>query len=278
MAYITVGHENSTDIDLYYEDHGAGQPIVLVHGYPLSSASWEKQIPALLGAGYRVIAYDRRGAGKSSKPTVGYDYDTFAADLKVIIDTLELKDVVLMGFSMGTGELGRYIGNYGSDNIAKAVFLAPLEPFMIKTDDHPIGLDPSVYAGAHQAAQTDRFAHYAGFAADFLNVDVLLGTEFVSEQVVQNVIDDATQMSGFATTASILTWSTDFRDDVAKFDLPILIVQGTADRVLPIDFGGRQLHSVLPEADYVEIEGAPHAMGWTHAPQLNAAVVSFLAK
>lgn len=277
MPHITVGTQNSTDVNLFYEDHGAGQPLVLIHGYPLNGRSWEKQLPALLDAGYRVIAYDRRGFGNSSHPTSGYDYDTFADDLKVVIDTLGLTDVILVGFSMGTGEVGRYVGRYGTSGLSKLVFLAPLEPFLIKTGNHEVGLDPSVFAGVHDAATKDRFAHYAAFASDFYNTDVYLGDR-VSEYVVQHAINDASQSSAYATLHSIEAWSTDFREDITKIDIPTLIAQGVEDRILPIDIAGREFHKALPHADYVEIPGAPHGMQWTHAEELNKVLLDFLSK
>src|SRR5688500_9014293 len=175
MSYITVGTENSTNIDLYYEDHGTGQPVVLIHGYPLDGHSWEQQTAALLDAGYRVITYDRRGFGQSSQPTTGYDYDTFAADLKTVLDTLDLRDVILVGFSMGTGEVGRYLGTYGSERVAKAAFLASLEPFLLQTDDNPTGVPQEVFDGSETAATADRFAWFDDFYQNFYNLDDTLG-------------------------------------------------------------------------------------------------------
>ena len=152
MPFITVGQENTTDIELYYEDHGTGQPVVLIHGFPLDGHSWEKQSAALLAAGHRVITYDRRGFGRSSQPTVGYDYDTFAADLNTVLEKLDLRDAVLVGFSMGTGEVGRYLGTYGSARIAKAAFLGSLEPCLVKSDDNPGGAAPAPVPSLHSAA------------------------------------------------------------------------------------------------------------------------------
>src|SRR3954462_8153409 len=163
MPYITVAQQNSTAIDLYYEDHGDGQPVVLIHGFPLDGHSWEKQTAALLDAGYRVITYDRRGFGKSSQPTEGYDYDTFAADLKTILETLDLNDAVLVGFSMGTGEVARYLGTYGSARVAKAVFLGSLEPYLLQADDNPTGVPQSVFDGLAEAVKADRYAFFTEF-------------------------------------------------------------------------------------------------------------------
>ncbi|MFE6964897.1 alpha/beta fold hydrolase [Agromyces sp. NPDC057679] len=277
MSYITVGTENSQNIDLYYEDHGSGQPVVLIHGYPLSGASWEKQSAALLQAGYRVITYDRRGFGKSSQPTTGYDYDTFAHDLKVVLETLDLRDVVLVGFSMGTGELGRYLGAYGGERIAKAAFLASLEPFLLQTDDNPTGVPAEVFAGIEAAAKADRYAWFDDFFQNFYNLDETLGSR-ISEAAVRGSWNTAASASWFASSAVVQSWLTDFRDDIAKVEVPSLILHGTADRILPIDATAREFVKRLPSADYVEIEGAPHGLLWTHADEVTEALLAFLAK
>ncbi|RWZ51186.1 alpha/beta hydrolase [Labedella phragmitis] len=277
MGYITVGTENSTDIELYYEDHGTGQAVLLIHGYPLDGASWEKQTAALLSAGYRVITYDRRGFGKSSKVTTGYDYDTFAADLDTVLTTLDLQDVVLVGFSMGTGELGRYLGTYGSERIAKAAFLGSLEPFLLKTDDNPTGVPQEVFDGLLEAATADRYAFFTDFFTNFYNEDENIPSRLSDEASHASWIT-AIGSSPFAATAAQPTWLTDFRADVAKIDIPTLIVHGTADRILPIDSTGRVFAKLVPSADYVEIEGAPHGMLWTHGAEVNEALLAFLAK
>lgn len=277
MPYITVGKENTTDIDIYYEDHGSGQPVVLIHGYPLDGHSWERQVPALLDAGYRVITYDRRGFGRSSQPTVGYDYDTFAADLDMLLSTLALNEVVLVGFSMGTGEVGRYLGNYGSARVSKAVFLASLEPFLLKTDDNPTGVDRSVFDGILDAVKKDRYAYFTDFYRNFYNTDENLGSR-LSEEVLRANWNVAAGSSFVASVAAVPTWVTDFRADVAKVDVPALIVHGTADRILPIDSTGRPFHRLLPHAEYVEVEGAPHGLIWTHAEQVTNALLAFLRR
>ncbi len=277
MPYITVGQENGTDIELYYEDHGSGRPIVLIHGYPLDGHSWEKQIPALLEAGNRVITYDRRGFGRSSQPTTGYDYDTFAADLDALMRELDLLDTVLVGFSMGTGEVGRYLGTYGSRRVAKAVFLASLEPFLLKTDDNPTGVDQSVFDGILEAVKKDRYAYFTSFYEAFYNLDETLGSR-ISEEALRNSWNVAAGASAHASIAAVPTWITDFRADVAKVDVPTLILHGTADRILPIDATGRPFHALLPTAEYVEIEGAPHGLLWTHAEEVTAALIAFLGK
>ncbi|CAL9449608.1 alpha/beta hydrolase [Streptomyces sp. DH-12] len=277
MPFITVGQENSTTIDLYYEDHGTGQPVVLIHGYPLDGHSWEKQTAALLAAGYRVITYDRRGFGQSSQPTTGYDYDTFAADLNTVMETLDLRDAVLVGFSMGTGEVGRYLGTYGSERVAKAAFLASLEPYLLKTDDNPEGVDAAVFEGIEKAVTADRYAYFTAFYQDFYNLDENLGTR-ISEEALRNSWNVAAGSSPYASIAAVATWTTDFRADVAKVDVPALILHGTADRILPIESTGEPFHRALPQAEYVVIEGAPHGLLWTHAQEVTDALLAFLAK
>ena len=279
MSVITVGTENSTSIDLYYEDHGSGQPVVLIHGYPLSGASWAPQTNALLEAGYRVITYDRRGFGKSSQPSEGYNYDTFAADLDIVLTTLDLTDVLLVGFSMGTGEVGRYTATYGTDRLAKIAFLAPIEPFLLKTDDNPTGLPQEVFDGIVASAKADPYAHYTGFYSDFYNLDENLGTR-VSPEVVTASWNVATNSSLIAAWAVVPAWHEDFREDIEKIrasGIRSLIMQGTLDRNLPIDATGRAFHKAFPESDYVEIVGGPHGFGWTHAEEVNKHLLSYLA-
>ncbi|MGW7446267.1 alpha/beta fold hydrolase [Kitasatospora sp. NPDC054795] len=277
MPYITVGQENSTPIDLYYEDHGSGQPVVLIHGFPLDGHSWERQSAALLDAGHRVITYDRRGFGQSSQPTTGYDYDTFAADLHTLLETLDLRDAVLVGFSMGTGEVARYVSRYGSGRIAKAAFLGSLEPCLLKTDDNPEGAGPKdFFDGIVAAVKADRYAYYTAFYRDFYNLDENLGSR-ISEEAVRNSWNVAASGGFFAAAAAPSTWYTDFRADIPRIDVPALILHGTADRILPIDSTGRPFHRALPSAEYVEVEGAPHGLLWTHAEEVNAALLAFLA-
>ncbi|MET4584073.1 non-heme chloroperoxidase [Conyzicola nivalis] len=280
MSVITVGQENSTSIELHYEDHGSGQPVVLIHGYPLDGTSWERQQRELLAAGYRVITYDRRGFGKSSQPTVGYDYDTFAADLDTVLTTLDLTDVVLVGFSMGTGEVGRYVSTYGTDRVAKVAFLAPLEPFLVHTDDNPTGVPQSVFDGIEATAKADRFAWFTGFYQDFYNLDQNLGSR-ISQEAVTASWNTATSSAPIASYAVVSSWIEDFRGDVAKVrasGVTSIIVQGTEDRILPIDSTGRVFHEAFPESEYVEIEGAPHGFLWTHADEVNEVLLAFLAK
>jgi pimeloyl-ACP methyl ester carboxylesterase len=276
MPYITVGQENSTSIDLYYEDHGTGRPVVLIHGFPLDGHSWERQAAALLDAGHRVITYDRRGFGRSSQPTTGYDYDTFAGDLNTVMETLDLKDAVLAGFSMGTGEVARYVSAYGTARVAKAAFLGGLPPFLLKTDDNPAGAAPKeFFDGVIAAVKADRYAYYSDFYKDFYNLDENLGTR-ISDEAVRNSWNVAAAGGFFAAAAAPATWYTDFRADIPAIDVPALILHGTADRILPIDATARAFHRLLPAATLVEIEGAPHGLLWTHATEVNQALLDFI--
>ncbi|HUQ59337.1 alpha/beta hydrolase [Lentzea sp.] len=278
MGRIKVGTENSTDVELHYEDKGEGRPVVLIHGYPLDGNSWEGQVPALLAAGNRVITYDRRGFGKSSQPATGYDYDTFAADLNTLVETLDLHDAVLVGFSMGTGEVARYLSTYGSARVAKAVFLASLEPFLLVTDDNPDGAAPaSFFQGVSDAVKKDRYAFFTSFYNDFFNLDENLGTR-VSEEAVRNAWNVAASAGAIASAAAPLTWPTDFRADIPRVDVPTLIVHGTADRTLPIDATGRRFAKALPTARYVEIDGAPHGLLTTHTAEVNEVLLDFLSR
>ncbi|MGM1018217.1 MAG: alpha/beta fold hydrolase [Actinomycetota bacterium] len=280
MATITVGTENSTPIELYYEDQGAGQPVVLIHGYPLNGHSWERQTRDLLAQGYRVITYDRRGFGQSSKVGTGYDYDTFAADLNTVLETLDLHDVILVGFSMGTGELARYVGRYGHERVAKLAFLASLEPFLVQRDDNPEGVPQDVFDGIEAAAKGDRYAWYTQFFSNFFNLDENLGSR-ISQEVVTGSWNVATSSAPVAAYAVVSSWIEDFRSDVEAVRAsgkPALILHGTADNILPIDATARRFHKALPEAEYVEVEGAPHGLLWTHADEVNAALRSFLQK
>lgn len=278
MPYITVGQENTSPIELYYEDQGVGRPVVLIHGFPLDGHSWERQTAALLAAGHRVVTYDRRGFGQSSQPTTGYDYDTFAADLNTVLETLDLNDATLVGFSMGTGEVARYLSTYGSGRIAKVAFLASLEPCLLKSDDNPDGVAPKeFFDGVVAAVKADRYAYYTAFFNDFYNLDENLGTR-ISEEALRNSWDTAARGGSFAASAAPATWYTDFRADIPAVDVPALILHGTADRILPAEGTARPFRKALPSADYVEIEGAPHGLLWTHAEEVNTALLAFLAK
>jgi non-heme chloroperoxidase len=277
MPYITVGKENSGEIQLYYEDHGSGDPVVLIHGYPLSGASWEKQVPALLKAGHRVITYDRRGFGKSSQPTTGYNYDTFAADLHKVVTHLKLKNFALVGFSMGGGEVARYIGKYGSKGVNKAVIMGGVPPYLLKTDDNPDGVDGSVFEGIQKAIVADRYAFFTEFFKNFFNTDVFLGKR-ISEQAVQANWNVAASASATASLACVPTWHEDFRKDVARIDVPTLVIHGDADRIVPIHAAGEKTAKLVKGARLATIKDGPHAVNWTHAEEVNAELVRFLGK
>jgi pimeloyl-ACP methyl ester carboxylesterase len=276
MATITVGTEGSTGIELSYEDHGSGRPVVLIHGYPLDGRSWEKQTEALVEAGHRVITYDRRGFGRSSQTMTGYDYDTFAGDLDRVLTELDLRDVVLVGFSMGSGEVARYLGTHGSERVAKAAFLSGLPPFLLRTDDNPAGVPQSVFDGIAEQAKADRYAWYESFFVDFFNTDETLGSR-LSEAALRANWVTAIGSAPVAAYACVPTWLTDFRADLERIDVPSLILHGTADRILPIDATAREFRRRLPGARYVEIDGAPHGLLLTHAAEVNAALIAFIA-
>ncbi len=275
MGSITVGQENSTSIDLYYEDHGAGNPVVLIHGYPLSGASWEKQAAALLAAGYRVITYDRRGFGQSSKPTAGYDYDTFAADLNTLMTQLDLWDVTLAGFSMGGGEVARYLGKYGSARVSKAVFIGAVPPFLLQADDNPEGVPGSVFEGITAASVADRPAFLKAFFQNFYNADLLLGTR-ISEAAIQADWNVAVSASPTAIRECIGTWGTDFRADLAKIDIPTLVIHGDADRTVPLAISGQRTHEAIRGSHLVVIAGGPHGVLSTHPDEVKKALLDFL--
>jgi non-heme chloroperoxidase len=276
MPRITVGTENGAPIEIHYEDHGAGQPVVLVHGYPLNGNSWERQERVLLASGRRVITYDRRGFGRSSQPTAGYDYDTFAADLNALLMHLGLEDIVLGGFSMGTGEVVRYLGTYGSARVRKAVLLGVIPPFLLKTDDNPEGVDRHVFEGIQAAIVSDRYAYFKDFFANFYNTDVLGGTR-ISESAVQGSFIVAVGASPYATYACVETWLTDFRADLPKIDVPTLIVHGTEDRILPYSATAARLPALIEGSKLVTVDDGPHNIAWTHPEEVNRALLDFLS-
>src|SRR5712691_10086886 len=277
MPYVTVGKENSGNIDLYYEDHGTGKPVVLIHGYPLSGASWEKQTAALLAAGHRVITYDRRGFGKSSQPTTGYNYDTFAEDLHKLVSEIGLREFALVGFSMGGGEVARYIGKYGSKGVSKAVFISGVPPYLLKTADNPEGVDGSVFEGIEKAVAADRYAFFTEFFKNFYNLDVLLGKR-VSEQTVQASWNVAAGASATASLACVATWHEDFRKDLARVDVPTLVIHGDADRIVPISASGLPTAKLIKGARLLVVKDGPHCITWTHTDEVNSELVNFLGK
>jgi non-heme chloroperoxidase len=276
MGTITVGAEGSTSIELYYEDHGSGQPVVLIHGYPLNSDSWERQEPELLSAGYRVIRYDRRGFGHSSRPTTGFDYDTFAADLNALLEQLSLEDVVLVGFSMGTGEVIRYLGKYGSARVRKGVLFGAIPPFLLKTADNPEGVDGQVFKGIQAAIVKDRYAYFKDFLDNFYNVDKF-APDRISEQAWQASFNVAAAASPHASYACVDAWLTDFRADLPNIDVPMLVVHGTEDRILPYEATAKRLPGLVANLKLISVEGGPHNIGWTHPEESNRALLEFLA-
>jgi pimeloyl-ACP methyl ester carboxylesterase len=275
MPYVTVGKENSGNIDIHYEDHGSGKPVVLIHGYPLSGQAWEKQEAALLTAGYRVITYDRRGFGQSSRPATGYDYDTFAEDLHKLVTKLELQEFALAGHSMGGGEVARYIGKYGTKNVSKAVIMSGVPPYLLKTSDNPEGIDRSVFEGIKKAIVADRPAYLAQFCAQFYNVDVL-GGKLVSKEVVQASWNISVSASPTAALECVDTWGTDFRNDLKRVDVPTLIIHGDADRIVPFPNSGKRTHELIRGSKLVLIEGGPHGIAWTHAEIVNRELLAFV--
>ncbi|MEU6560686.1 alpha/beta fold hydrolase [Nocardia nova] len=276
MAFLTVGAENNTPIEIYYEDHGSGRPVVLIHGYPLNGASWEKQQRDLLDSGYRVITYDRRGFGKSTHTGIGYDYDTFTADLAALLEHLDLTDVTLAGFSMGTGEVTRYLGRHGSARITKAVLMGAVPPFLLRTPDNPEGVDGSVFDGIKAAILADRPAYFTDFFDNFYNVDELGGTR-ISEQARLSSFNTAVAASTIAAYACVDTWLTDFRDDLAAIDVPVLLIHGDADRILPYAATAARLPALIKDLTVVTVENGPHAVNWTHADVVNPALLHFLS-
>jgi non-heme chloroperoxidase len=277
MSFVTVGKENSTNIDIYYEDHGSGQPVVLIHGYPLNGASWEKQIPELLKAGHRVITYDRRGFGKSSQPTTGYNYDTFAADLNQLITHLNLRDITLVGFSMGGGEVARYIGRYGTKLIRNAVIAGGVPPYLLKTPDNPEGVDKSVFDGIEKAIVADRYAFFAEFYKNFFNADKYLGKR-VSQQTIDAAFAVAAAASPAATLQCVPAWYEDFRADLKRIDVPTLVIYGDEDRIVPYASAGARTAKLVKGAQLHTIKGGPHNVAWTHADEFNQALLGFLAQ
>lgn len=277
MATIRVGEENSAPIEIFYEDLGSGRPVVLVHGFPVSSRAWEKQTGALLEAGYRVVAYDRRGFGRSNQPSTGYDFATWTADLHQLMETLDLRDASLVGFSMGAGEVARYLGTHGSGRVRSAAILSGITPYLLKSDDNPEGgATPEFIDGLVAGIRADRFGFLATFLQSFYNLDELRGTR-MSEQAVHDSWGTAAGASAIATAACPPTWLDDFRADLERIDVPVLVMQGDSDRIVPIDASGRRMSSYVKDCRFVEVGGAPHGMLWTHAAEVNAELLPFLA-
>jgi non-heme chloroperoxidase len=276
MPHLSVDTENNTDVRIWFEDHGSGRPVVLIHGYPLNGDSWERQTTVLLDAGYRVITYDRRGFGKSDHPTAGYDYDTFTADLNKLLDHLDLIDINLIGFSMGTGEVTHYLGTYGSARVRKAGLFGAIPPFLLKTDDNPEGVDRAVFEGIKSAIRQDRYAYFDDFFANFYNTDKLGGTR-IGDAALRASFGVALGSSPYATYACVDTWLTDFRADVPKIDVPVLLMHGTEDRILPFDATAKRLPALIKDIRLIPVEGGPHNIAWTHPEVVNPALLEFLA-
>ena len=275
MSTIVVGTENTTPIEIYYEDHGSGSPVVLIHGWPLSGRSWENQVPALIEAGHRVVTYDRRGFGDSSQPWDGYDYDTFAADLNALLTELDLRDVTLVGFSMGGGEVARYLSTYGSERVAKAVFASAVPPYLYKSDDNPDGaLDDATIQSFLDGVTQDRIAFLDGFATNFFTAGKDL---LVSEPQRQYAVDIAAFASPKGTLECIKAFSyTDFRDDLPKVDVPTLVIHGDSDGIVPFEASGARTAELIKGAQLHVIKGGPHGINASHAQEFNSALLDFL--
>ncbi|OKP67720.1 bromoperoxidase [Paenibacillus sp. P3E] len=276
MAKLNVGEENAQPIELYYEDHGAGKPIILIHGWPLSGRSWEMQVPALIEAGYRVITYDRRGFGQSSQPWDGYEYDTFASDLHKLILHLDLRDATLVGFSMGGGEVARYVGTYGTERVSKAVFAGAVPPYLYLTEDNPQGgLDDATIAEFQNGVKSDRLAFLDGFTSGFFAAGER--TDLVSEPFRIYNRDIAALASPKGTLDCIAAFAlTDFRQDLKKFNIPTLVIHGDSDAIVPLEVSGQRTHESIPGSRLVVVEGGPHGFNATHHEQFNSALIEFL--
>jgi non-heme chloroperoxidase len=278
MAYLKVGKENNTDIELYYEDHGTGKPVVLIHGWPLSGASWERQTAALLAAGHRVVIYDRRGFGRSSQPSVGYDYDTLASDTYKLIEELDLHDVTLVGFSMGGGEVARYLGKYTEPGrVTKAVFMSSIAPALRHSADNPEGVDPKVFEGIKQQIEADRFAFLETFLNNFYNKKLLFNTR-ISDAAIHASFNVGSASSYHAFLNCVDAWLEDFRGDIAQIKIPSLVIHGDADQILPIDATGKRTAALIPGAQLHVVKDGPHGLNWTHATEVNKALLDFIAK
>lgn len=275
MGTVNVGQENTDPIELFYTDQGSGPVVVLLAGWPFDSRSWEPQAHALLAAGHRVVAYDRRGFGRSSRPSTGYDFDTLAADLDAVLTHLDLRDVALVGFSLGTGEAVRYVGHYGTERISRCVLIESLAPSFAKSEDNPTGVDEAGVDGVQQAILSDRASWLTGMMDNFLNLEDYQGTR-VSEDTVRYLWNTGMEASPEGTWACPRTWLDDYAADLERLDVPTLVMHGTADRILPIDGQARRLHRLLPETELVEIEGGPHIVGVTHTAEVNEALLAFL--
>ncbi len=274
MAFLTVGKENSAEIQIYYEDSGTGRPVVLIHGWPLNGGSWERQSAALLAAGYRVITYDRRGFGKSSQPAEGYDYNTLAKDTYHLLEKLDMKDVTLVGFSMGGGEVARYMGKYNDGRVTKVAFTASIVPALRKSGNNPEGVDPAVFEGIKQGIEKDRFAFLETFLKNFYNTDKL--GDRISPAAVHASFNVGSGSSYHGFLNCVDAWLEDFRDDIKEINVPTLVIHGDADRILPLDATGARTAKLIPGAKLHVIKDGPHGLNWTHAAEFNEALLNFL--
>jgi non-heme chloroperoxidase len=264
MATLTVGRENSTAVELFYQDWGAGAPVVLVHGYPLAGDSWEKQISVLLEEGHRVITYDRRGSGRSSRPSSGYDWDTLASDLNVLMTTLDLHQTAIVGHSVGTGDVMRYLSTYGSRRVSRAALVAPLSMRTVAAPLPKLG----------ETEKADRYAELSCVIDDYYNVDVLLGSR-VSPEVIRYSWDAGITASPEVAKHFAAAIRSDFGSDLERIDIPVLIVSAGADRLLPA--GEDTLaFTHLPLLRRVSVPDAPHGLLWTHADDVNEALLHFI--
>lgn len=271
MAFIETGDGTR----LYVKDWGSGRPVVLIHGWPLDADMWEYQQPALTEAGFRTVAYDRRGFGRSDQPWTGYDYDTFADDLKAVLDRLDLQDVALVGFSMGGGEIARYMARHGGARVAKAVLVSAVPPYLLKTADNPDGVDRSVFDGMIAGLKTDRPHFLANFAKTFFGVGVFSSPS--SNELIAWTGNLAMLASPKATVACVRAFGeTDFRADLAHIKVPTLVIHGDADQTVPVDISGRAAAAAIPGARFIAYEDAPHAVPFTHAERLTADLIDFL--
>ena len=275
MAFLKVGKENNADIEIYYEDRGAGKPVLLIHGWPLNGGSWERQSAALLAAGYRVITYDRRGFGRSSAPSEGYDYDTMARDTSMLIDALDLNDLAIVGFSMGGGEVARYMGKYNAGRVGRVVFMSAITPALRKSGDNPEGVDPKTFDDIKREIEKDRFAFIEQFLKMFYN-HKLLSTTHTSDALLHAGFNVAAASSYQAMLNTVDAWLEDFRGDVAQIKVPTLAIHGDADQIIPLQASAARLPQLIPGIEVHIIQGGPHGLNWTHATEVNKVLLEFL--
>lgn len=262
------------DLQISYKDYGQGRPVVLIHGWPLTKDMWEYQIEDLVNAGLRVVKYDRRGFGKSSKPWNGYDYDTLTDDLHAVMEQLNLRDAVLVGFSMGGGEVARYVTRYGTDRVSKIVLVSSVLPYLAKTNDNPEGVDQSVFADMMEQMKDDRIAFLDSFGKKFFGVSLL--NKPVSDPLLEYYRDLAALALPRAMQQTALSFAnTDFRNDVKSIQLPTLIIHGDSDDIVPIEASSDRTAKLIPQAQYKVYEGAPHGLFYPFRKQLNQDLIEF---